>query len=233
MKLAVTAVILALVGTGVAHLGMVRPMQGFILYALAMLVALIGVIASVVGLVRARAAASSSSPSTQAGRSLLASAAVLLVLLAPLFSAGGAPRINDITTDTQDPPSFVAAAELGPNQGRDLSYPGAGFAGQQQGAYPDLAPERVELAPAAAMERLRAAILELPGARIVAYEPADGRIEATQTSWLFRFVDDVVARVRAEGNGSVVDIRSKSRDGQGDFGVNAARIKTLLASLHS
>ncbi len=231
MRHAITAVILAVVGICIAHFALVRPMPGFLLYVLGMLAALIGVIASVVALVRSRSAGSS--PPARAGRSLLVSAAVLLLLLVPLFSAGNAPRINDITTDGQDPPAFAAAGDLGPNQGRDMSYPGASFAEQQAAAYPDLVSKHVALTPADTMKRLRAAILELPRTKIIAYDPAAGRIEATQTSWLFRFVDDVVARVRRDGQGSLVDLRSKSRDGQGDFGANAARIKALLAALDS
>jgi len=231
MKLALTAAILAIAGICVSHFALVQPMQGFVLYVLGMLAALIGVIAAVVALLRSRSAASS--PPPQAGRALLASAAVLLVLLLPMFAAGGAPRINDISTDTQDPPAYAAAGDLGPNQGRDMAYPGASFADQQKAAYPELASKRVALDPVAAMKRLRAAILELPGAKVIAYDTATGRIEATQTSWLFRFVDDVVVRVRADGKGSIVDLRSKSRDGQGDFGANAARIKVLLAVLDS
>jgi len=40
-------------------------------------------------------------------------------------------------------------------------------------------------------------------------------------------VDDISVRVRESGGGAVVDIRSKSRDGKGDMGANAARIRAF------
>jgi uncharacterized protein (DUF1499 family) len=49
---------------------------------------------------------------------------------------------------------------------------------------------------------------------------------------VFRFVDDVLVRVRpADGGGALVDVRSKSRDGRGDLGVNAARIRAFAEKL--
>ena len=43
--------------------------------------------------------------------------------------------------------------------------------------------------------------------------------------------DDVVVRVRAEGSGSRVDVRSVSRLGGSDVGTNAARIREYLLRL--
>jgi hypothetical protein len=40
--------------------------------------------------------------------------------------------------------------------------------------------------------------------------------------------EDVVIRVRADGQGSRIDIRSSSRYGSFDFGSNAARVRTLV-----
>ena len=60
----------------------------------------------------------------------------------------------------------------------------------------------------------------------------DQYIWATFRTKVFRFVDDVVVRIVADGNGSVVDVRSKSRDGKGDLGANARRIELLLVGLN-
>ena len=61
---------------------------------------------------------------------------------------------------------------------------------------------------------------------VVARAPADGRLEAIDTTDWFGLQDDIVVRIRAEGTtGSRVDIRSKSRVGESDFGVNARRIR--------
>jgi uncharacterized protein (DUF1499 family) len=65
----------------------------------------------------------------------------------------------------------------------------------------------------------------------VARAPAEGRIEAVDTTKWFGFHDDIVVRIKAEGRGSRVDIRSKSRDGRSDLGVNAQRIRAFTEKL--
>jgi len=42
-----------------------------------------------------------------------------------------------------------------------------------------------------------------------------------------------VVRVRAEGSGSVVDVRSESRVGKSDVGTNAARVRSYSRKLAS
>jgi uncharacterized protein (DUF1499 family) len=66
---------------------------------------------------------------------------------------------------------------------------------------------------------------------VVASDPAAGRIEANETTRWFRFTDDVVIRVAPDGAGSRVDVRSVSRVGRSDFGVNAGRIRAYTAAL--
>jgi len=65
----------------------------------------------------------------------------------------------------------------------------------------------------------------------VAATPEKGTIEATETTFWFGFKDDVVIRIRPEGAGSRVDVRSKSRVGKSDLGANAARIRRFAAAL--
>ena len=70
------------------------------------------------------------------------------------------------------------------------------------------------------------------GGAVTHQSPEDGTIEAVATTPLFGFQDDVVLRVRPGlRDGSRVDIRSKSRDGRGDIGANAARIRAFVARL--
>src|SRR5213596_983456 len=65
-------------------------------------------------------------------------------------------------------------------------------------------------------------------------DPSAGLLEAMATSRLFGFHDDIAIRVRPEADGtSRIDMRSKSRDGQGDFGVNAARIRTFVQAIEA
>ena len=70
------------------------------------------------------------------------------------------------------------------------------------------------------------------GWTIVAADAA-GRIEASDRSRWFGFTDDIVIRVAAADSGSRVDVRSSSRRGRSDFGVNAARVRAYLAALRA
>jgi uncharacterized protein (DUF1499 family) len=47
------------------------------------------------------------------------------------------------------------------------------------------------------------------------------------------FTDDIVVRVTPAGAGSRIDLRSSSRYGRSDFGVNAARIRAYLTALRA
>jgi uncharacterized protein (DUF1499 family) len=66
---------------------------------------------------------------------------------------------------------------------------------------------------------------------IVATDSSAGRIEATATTRVFRFKDDVVIRIRPRDSGSRLDIRSVSRIGGSDLGKNASRIRDFIARL--
>lgn len=129
--------------------------------------------------------------------------------------ATGAPPINDITTDTANPPAYMTAK---------VGYPGEQFARQQLAAYPDIQPIQVSLSPREAFDRaIRAA--EAMGWEVVGRDAQAGTIEAVDTTRWFGFKDDIAVRVRADGAGSRIDIRSKSRVGRGDLGTNARRIR--------
>jgi uncharacterized protein (DUF1499 family) len=107
-----------------------------------------------------------------------------------------------------------------------MSYPGEGFARQQRAAYPDLEPSRVVLTTGEAYEATLDAMTGF-GWEITRSDRYTGAIEATDTTAIFRFVDDVVVRIRSVDDVTVIDVRSKSRDGRGDLGANAARIRAL------
>src|SRR5207245_6071626 len=107
------------------------------------------------------------------------------------------------------------------------AYEGAKVSDEQKKAYPDIAPAILDVPPKDACPRaLKAA--EQRGWTIVASDPASGRIEAYERSRWFGFTDDVVIRVAAADRGSRVDVRSVSRWGRNDFGVNAARVRGYL-----
>ena len=66
-------------------------------------------------------------------------------------SAMGKPPIHDITTDTDDPPPFVAVVPLRRDAKNPVEYGGPEIAAQQRKAYPDIAPLSVPVPPAAGL----------------------------------------------------------------------------------
>ena len=134
------------------------------------------------------------------------------------------PPIHDITTDTSNPPPFIVLDETRGGAKNSLVYGGPEIAAQQNEAYPDIAPiQSNKTAPEAFTEALR--VGKTMGWEIVAEDPTVLRFEATARTSVYRFVDDVVVVVSPVGNASRIDIRSVSRVGLGDRGVNAARIR--------
>jgi uncharacterized protein (DUF1499 family) len=142
------------------------------------------------------------------------------------------PRIHDITTDTENPPRYVAALPAREAENAAPStYAGPEIANQQEAAYPDLVPLKVGLQPEQAFQRALDTAKAMPGWSVVAADPTAGRIEARETSLWFQFTDDIVIRVAAAATGSRVDMRSESRQGRSDFGVNAGRVRAYMAKL--
>lgn len=214
------AVALCVLGPLSNQLGTTPPLGGFLAFALGLLLGIAALLLGLAGLFATRAG------SGRTGRPAAFTGALIGLVI---FAAGmvasspgrGLPRINDITTDLADPPAFANPA---------LAYPGESFASQQRAGYPDLGPIALAEPPDAAYRAALAAAQGL-GWVIVREDAASGVFEATDTTAIFRFVDDVVVRVRPESGGSRVDVRSKSRDGQGDVGANAARIRSFGATL--
>lgn len=140
------------------------------------------------------------------------------------------PRIHDITTDTANPPQFVAVLPLRAGAPNTAAYGGKEIAELQLKAYPDIQPLAMGVPPGVAFGRARDAA-ESMGWEIVAADPATGRIEATATTLWFGFKDDIVVRVSPSDQGSRIDVRSVSRVGRSDIGTNAKRIREYLAKL--
>jgi uncharacterized protein (DUF1499 family) len=129
------------------------------------------------------------------------------------------PYINDITTDTENPPQFAPAKPYEKH-----------FAELQRIGYPRLAPLELALPPAQAFAHALAVAREMDW-QIVAADEKGGRLEATATTRWFGFKDDVVVRVAPRGAGSRIDVRSKSRVGRSDLGANAKRIQEFLTQV--
>jgi uncharacterized protein (DUF1499 family) len=140
------------------------------------------------------------------------------------------PPIHDVTTDTGEPPLFVAVLPLRADAPNSVEYAGEKVAAQQRRAYPELTTTKLAVPPDEAFNSAMRAVRAL-GWTLVAASPAEGRIEATDTTFWFGFKDDVVVRIRPADGGSLVDVRSVSRVGGGDAGTNAARVRAFLSEI--
>ena len=147
-----------------------------------------------------------------------------------LQTARAVPAINDITTDTGNPPVFAAIVPLRAGAPVPMTYPGEATATAQHQAYPDIRPLELAAPPAEAFARALDAAKRM-GWEIVAADAGAGRIEGTATTPWFGFRDDVVVRVAPTATGSRIDVRSVSRVGKSDLGTNAARVRKFAAML--
>jgi len=226
-KFAPSCILAGLLGI---QLGAIPPLGGFLFYQIGLLA---GLLALLLGLAGIFLTSSGRDPKGQQSAWLGAASGTLIITLT-IIGAGpgiGSPPINDITTDLADPPAFAPASEVPEYADRDMSYP-AEFVGVVKAAYPHLGPLRVAMSRDEAYERALRVAEEL-GWEIVHRDPEGGSFDARDTSLLFRFVDDVAVRVRGEENEAVIDLRSKSRDGRGDLGANAARIESFVEAFAS
>ena len=149
----------------------------------------------------------------------------------------GTPPIHDITTDTVNPPDYIAIAPLRANAANNMIYGDqanwdkARMSAAQHEAYPDIVPQEFSESKEVIFERALTAVNDL-GWEVVDQNLATGRIEATDTTFWFRFKDDVVIVVTPTAQGSVLNARSLSRVGTSDVGKNAARLREFFARLN-
>ncbi len=152
--------------------------------------------------------------------------------------AKSVPAIHDVATDLEDLPQFARLKvradnlESVPDEGKpELKAlpPEERWKALHRAHYGDLRTVRLAAPPAEAARRTA----ELARERGWEVAAAEGdRVEATHTSTFFRFKDDVVVRIRpAPGGGSQIDMRSISRVGGSDVGMNAKRVRAFLADL--
>lgn len=147
------------------------------------------------------------------------------------------PPIHDISTDIENPPAFVDVLPLRGTNSNPTVY-GTGnpqmtpdvHAQRQREAYPDVVTQ-VFSEPADEVFARALAAVDTLGWDLVAQVPEEGRIEATDTTFWFRFKDDIVIRIAETPEGTVLDARSTSRVGMSDVGKNAARLRAFFAEL--
>ena len=209
-------------GPAAAHYGIAPSFAGFVAFVAGGLLGLFNAIAGLVAFMRGARA--------RGLAAVVLSEIPALVLIYASASGLGKPLINDISTDLSEPPTLVQAQSLPGNSGRDLVYPES-FKEIVRAAYPDVKSLRLADPPDAVFARAVRLAQQRPGWEVTFVNGTSHVFEGVATSELFRFQDDFIVRVRPDGAGSIVDMRSKSRDGQGDLGVNADRIRAFLVDL--
>jgi uncharacterized protein (DUF1499 family) len=144
------------------------------------------------------------------------------------------PSIHDISTDTVNPPEFLAVLPLRADADNGVEYGVSRdmdprlLAQLTREAYPDLLePVILDVSPDTAFDSAMNAVNQL-GWEVVDANKEAGRIEATDQTFWFGFKDDVVIRLTPRSSGIKVDARSVSRVGKGDVGINAKRLRRFL-----
>ena len=121
--LSVIGAALLLVGPLGTRVGLWSFLIGFMMLAASVLLALVGASLGLVGGIK-------TGQWPLAGTAIVVGLAVVAVPSAFIVSARGKPAIHDITTDTDNPPAFVAVLPLRAGAANPPEYPGAEVAAQ-------------------------------------------------------------------------------------------------------
>ncbi len=236
--LGIGSVLVALVGALGAGQGLwhFRPILTLVL-RYAFFAAAAGALLGLIGLILTR----------RRGKLMLANLAALVVALGFVLFLGNlirtarsVPAIHDVTTNLADVPQFSRLAvradnlENVPDMGRPelkAMAPEERWKAVHAAGYGDLRTVRVPMNVADAIRRAEALARER-GWEVALVDTEAGVLEAVDTSLFFRFKDNVVVRARPDpAGGSQVDMRSISRVGGSDVGVNAKRVRSFLEDL--
>lgn len=226
--LTILALVVAAAGLTLARHDVIAKLAGFSALLGGGLITLVALILGVATLLAGR-----KRPSWPRGKLIAAMIASLLYvgfLASRPLVADNAPAIHDVTTDPATPPQF----EVLPLRADNLAGVGTVENWRQihTAAYGDLGPITIARpVPVVTADAVRLA--EEAGWQVARSDPERGHVEATASVSYIRFYDDVVIRIvpTADGRQSRVDMRSVSRVGVGDLGVNARRIREFLAAL--
>ena len=230
-KLAWFALVVTILVVMLIRFGRIDYQSGFIALGAGIGIALLAVCLSFMGFVRI----------WQEGRQGLGSAikgllVAALVLAYPGYMALKAailPPIADVSTDTDDPPAFSRSrAALQARAGHIPPEVPPEARKMQRASYVQIAPLTLDIGPEEAFAIVQKAALNLGWQVIEATPPGGrvglGRLEAVDRSLLLKMPSDITVRVRPRVDGARIDIRSASRFGAHDLGMNAAHIRDFL-----
>ena len=134
----------------------------------------------------------------------LATCVIMLCMTVPVLAG------NTMTTLAPCPDSPNCVSSQAPEADREHYIAPFSFSGE----------------PADAWQRLKSAVLTEKRVTIVAEQ--DDYLHAEMRSLMFRFVDDVEFSLAADTN--LIHVRSASRVGHSDFGVNRKRVERIRAA---
>jgi uncharacterized protein (DUF1499 family) len=97
--------------------------------------------------------------------------------------------------------------------------------------YPDIQPRQYQTSPDRVFDAALHAVDRLPRWTLISYQNERGEIRAEARTRMLRFVDDIIIHVVARDAATVVEVRSASRIGRGDFGQNARNIRAFFGEL--
>lgn len=154
-------------------------------------------------------------------------------IFVPVFMAGraleGIPLVNDIMTDTDNPPQYAVAPTVRKSFDNSLELSAAALEKHRE-HYGDMVPLMLDGAPAAHFDTVEALVRDR-GWKVLSADKEKGTVEATVITPLFGFKDDVIIRLSEAGAKTRVDMRSASRQGRSDYRVNATRINDFFEDL--
>ncbi len=161
---------------------------------------------------------------------MVVNVAVMFFMGNQFFAAQSVPPIHNISTDVLDPPQFDEVVALRGESSNPLLLDAETIGPLQAEHYPWVKPLRSDTGVAETFAKA-VAVVEAMGMELVNADEGTRVIEATDTTFWFGFKDDVAIRVRPDGSGSIVDVRSVSRVGLSDLGTNARRVGEILERL--
>ena len=208
-------------GPALAYFAIVPPIVGFGIFAASLV---LGLLAAVWGLI-----AQLRLPRRRNFWGVFLALPAIVVVGFLLVLHRSSPMVNDITTDLRDPPQLEHAGETS-LQGKSLTFPKE-FKDTIREHYGSLAPQYIQAPAPRVFDAAVSVVKRRSNWKITNESSSDFVIEGEAKSDLFGFIDDFVIRIRPTGEGALIDMRSRSRVGEGDFGANYERIQAFFGAL--
>ena len=241
-SLGYVVILLAVVGALGSKVGIWEYGFGFQLLSTSLFLAFLGLVASLIGIVL-----SLKRKTHQLLVGLIVSASLCAVTFGHLamqyWKVGEYPPIHDVSTDLANPPQFELVLDARGESSNSLAFKPK-FAEYQREYYKDIESWNVPWTSTEAIQKVEQVLMDM-GMEIVGQTRTtpddDGgegqtQIEATATTFWFGFKDDVVVRIKNKDGStqdSIVDVRSVSRIGLSDLGMNAKRVRKIIKRLEA